>query len=114
MAFIYNLSISNLIAFISQFCSCKNTCSRRSGRKKHGCPCRDENLHCCGKCSCGTKKACCKNIKDQALAVSGANTNAGKNAFQRHQEAVEAAKLEITVSLLFTLCALINNSLFDL
>ncbi len=60
MAFIYNLNIA-FIAFISQFCSCKNTCSRRSGRKERGCQCRDENLHCCDKCSCGTKKACCKN-----------------------------------------------------
>ena len=69
-------------------------------------------MHCCDKCLCGTKKACCKN-KEQALAVSETNTNAGKNAFERHQEAVEAAKLEITVSLLFTLCALIKYKTMD-
>ena len=34
------LLISTSAIFISQFCSCKNTCGRRSGRKKRGCPCR--------------------------------------------------------------------------
>ncbi|CAB4025096.1 Hypothetical predicted protein [Paramuricea clavata] len=71
--------------------SCKNTCSRLSGRKKRGCPCRDENLHCTDKCSCGSKKS-----KNQEQST--ANANAGKNAFDRHQAAIEVSNREITVS----------------
>ena len=96
------LLISTSATFISQFCSCKNTCGRRSGRKKRGCPCRDENLHCCDKCSCGTKKLCCKNKEQGTLTKT--NANAGKNAFERHQVEVEVAKREITVSSHFS-CA---------
>ena len=104
------LLISISAIFISQFCSCKNTCGRRSGKKKRGWPCRDENLHCCDKCSCGTKKFCCKNKEQGTLTKT--NANAGKNAFERHQVEVEVAKREITVAK-FTfqlLVRLISNS----
>ena len=84
------LLISISAIFISQFCSCKNTCGRRSGKKKRGCPCRDV-------CSCGTKKFCCKN-KEQAGTLTKTYDNAGKNAFERHQVEVEVAKREITVA----------------
>ena len=47
--YLYPCKISHLL-LILQFCSCKNTCSKGSGRKKRGCPCRDEGLR------CGTKK----------------------------------------------------------
>ena len=71
--------------------------ARRSGRKKRGCPCRDENLHCTDmKCSCGSKKSSCKN-KEQSTTTA-TNANAGKNAFDRHQAAIEVSNREITVS----------------
>ena len=88
-----------ILTFASfQFCSCKNTCSKRSGRKCRGFPCRDEELKCAGGCSCGTKKESCKNKPVQQATEAG--PNAGKNAFERHQIATEKAKLEITVNIL--------------
>ncbi|CAB3998240.1 Hypothetical predicted protein [Paramuricea clavata] len=77
----------------TQFCECKNTCSKRSGRKRRGYPCRDDMLACTEQCSCGTKKALCKNkIAEQATS----DTNAGRNAFERHRIAVEEARQQIT------------------
>ncbi|CAB3976917.1 Hypothetical predicted protein [Paramuricea clavata] len=73
---------------------CKNTCSRRSGQKKRCCPSHDENLHCTDKCSCGSKKSSCKN-QEQSTAIA-TNANAGKNAFDRHQAAIEVSNREIT------------------
>ena len=84
-----------LYFFAYKFCSCRNTCSRRSGRKQRGCPCKDEDLKCVDGCACGTKKAGCKN----KLGAEGvvAVTNAGKDAFERHQIAVAEARHQITV-----------------
>ena len=83
--------------FVSfQFCNCKNTCSRHSGRKKRGCPCRDEGLKCTDDCTCGTKKAACNN-KQETVAVSVA----GASAFERHQITVDEAKGHITVGVFF-------------
>ena len=83
--------------FVSfQFCNCKNTCGRRSGRKNRGCPCRDEGLKCADDCTCGTKKAACNN-KQETVAVSVAGTS----AFERHQIAVDEAKGHITVGVFF-------------
>ena len=83
--------------FVSfQFCNCKNTCGRRSGRKKRGCPCRDEGLKCADDCTCGTKKAACNN-KQETVAVSVAVTS----AFERHQIAVDEAEGHITVGVFF-------------
>ena len=59
-------------------------------------PCRDENLHCTDKCSCGSKKSSCKN-KEQSTTTA-TNANAGKNAFDCHQAAIEVSNREITVS----------------
>ena len=83
---------------IFQFCSCKNTCSKGSGRKKRGCPCRDEGLRCADACECGTKKASCKNKERSSGEADPQNTDAGLNAFQRHQIAMEKAKQQISVS----------------
>ena len=88
---------SSLHTFFLKFCSCKNTCSKGSGRKRRGCPCRDEGLKCSQHCSCGTAKADCKN-KPAAATWEASNTNAGRNAFERHEIAVTEAKQEITVS----------------
>ena len=57
-----------------------------SGRKKNGCPCRDEGLQCSSRCLCGTKKANCKNkpLEQETVAC----VNAGKTAFERHEIAV--------------------------
>ena len=71
-------------------------CSKRSSRKQRGCPCRDEELKCANGCSCGMKKACCKNKLQQGTVAA---TNAGRNAFERHQIAVAEAKHQIMVSL---------------
>ncbi|CAB3985336.1 Hypothetical predicted protein [Paramuricea clavata] len=78
----------------AQFCSCKNTCSKGSGRKKKGCPCRDEGLQCTEQCSCGTKKASCKNKAQVGSSTHDPST--GLNAFERHALAAEEAKREIT------------------
>ncbi|CAB4017747.1 Hypothetical predicted protein [Paramuricea clavata] len=64
----------------AQFCSCKNTCSKGSGRKKKGCPCRDEGLQCTEQCSCGTKKASCKNKAQVGSSTHDPST--GLNAFE--------------------------------
>ena len=53
--YLYPRELSHLF-LILQFCSCKNTCSKGSGRKKRGCPCCDEGLRCANMCNCGTKK----------------------------------------------------------
>jgi hypothetical protein len=53
-------------------------------------------LACTEQCSCGTKKALCKNkIAEQATS----DTNAGRNAFERHRIAVEEARQQITVGI---------------
>ena len=52
---------------------------------------------CSQHCSCGTAKADCKN-KPSAATGEASNTNAGRNAFERHEIAVTEAKQEITVS----------------
>ena len=86
------------VCVLFQSCSCKNTCSRKSGRKQRGCPCRDEGLHCTEQCKCGTKKAWCKNKDSAGNGGAGPpNENAGQNAFERHKIAVYEAKQYITV-----------------
>ena len=71
-------------------------CSKQSGKKKRGCPCRDENLKCAESCSCGMMKAGCKN-KSTSSNLETATTHAGKSAFERHNAAVEEAKQQIMV-----------------
>ncbi|CAB3976680.1 Hypothetical predicted protein [Paramuricea clavata] len=78
----------------TQFCSCKNTCSRGSGRKKRGCPCRDEGLRYIEQCTCGTKKTSCKNRI--CVATTSEANNAGRNTFEHHQLALEEARQQIT------------------
>ena len=95
--YLYPREISHLL-LILQFCSCKNTCSKGSGRKKRGFPCRDEGLRCVDTCNCGTKKASCKNKERSSGEADPQNTDAGRNAFERHQIAMEKAKQPISVS----------------
>ena len=95
--YLYPREISHLL-LILQFCSCKNTCSKGSGRQKRGCPCRDEGLRCVDTCNCGTKKASCKNKERSSGEVDPQNTDAGRNAFERHQITMEKAKQQISVS----------------
>ncbi|CAB4027007.1 Hypothetical predicted protein, partial [Paramuricea clavata] len=78
----------------TQWCSCKSTCSKRSGRKKRGCPCRDEGVKCTQKCSFGTKTPKGKS-KPQGQGTA-AFASAEENAFERHQIAVNEAKQQIT------------------
>ena len=86
-----------ILTFVSfQFCSRKNTCSKRSGKKRRGYPCRDE-LKCADGCFYGTKKESCKSKPVQQ--ATEADPNVGKNAFER-QIATEKAKLKITVNIL--------------
>ena len=89
-----------MIVHILQRCQCKNTCSRKSGRKKRGCPCRDETLFCTDQCSCGTTKGGCKN-KPAAVAQGAVHRSVGLNAFERHRIAVEESKQEITVRIIY-------------
>ena len=65
-------------------------CSKRSSRKKRGCPCRDEGVKCTERCSCGTKTDNCKNKTQEQGTVASAS--AGKNAFERHKIAVNIVK----------------------
>ena len=95
--YLYPRKISHLL-LILQFCSCKNTWSKGSGRKKRGCPCRDEGLRCVDTSNCGTKKASCKNKECSSGEADPQNTDAGRNAFERHQIAMEKAKQQISVS----------------
>jgi ATP-dependent protease Clp ATPase subunit len=55
-------------------------------------------MKCAEGCTCGTKKEGCKNKQVQSGTIEDPNTD--KNAFERHQIAVEEAKLQITISLL--------------
>lgn len=57
-------------------------------------------LDCAEQCTCGTKKAACTNNREGNPTT---NTNAGKNAFERHEIAVQEAKKQIAVRIYFTL-----------
>ena len=39
---------------------CKNSCQRKTGPKRAGCPCKDKGLKCNNECQCG-KNIVCKN-----------------------------------------------------
>lgn len=101
-----------MIVNILQHCQCKNTCSRKSRRKKRGCPCRDETLFCTDQCSCGTTKAGCKN--KPAAVAQGTVGSVGLNAFERHRIAVEESKQEITVRLTYFADFLSEQVLFSI
>ena len=60
-----------------------------------GCICKDEGLKCADSCTCGTVKAPCRNKPE--IDVPAENLPAGRNAFERHEVAVTAAREEITV-----------------
>ena len=42
-------------------CKCRNTCSRKDGEKKKGCPCRTAGRYCSELCVCGNKDKPCVN-----------------------------------------------------
>ena len=67
-----------------------------AAEKKRGCPCRDEVLRCADQCSCGTKKAACKN-KETTATTKTSSAESGLTAFQRHNIAVEESKTKMTV-----------------
>ena len=54
--------------------------------------------------ACGTKKASCKNKLDSEGVVTA--TNAGENAFERHQIAVEEARHQITARVHLDCCSI--------
>ena len=59
-------------------------------------------------CTCGTKKASCKNKEPGSGGEAGAqNINVGRSAFERHQIAMEKSRQEISVSVLL-FCSSIN------
>ena len=58
-----------------------------------GCPCLNENLKCCASCSCGTKKAACKNKTEAGQEMTN------PSAFARHRRAVEESEVQIKVKL---------------
>ncbi|XP_028414464.1 uncharacterized protein LOC114537602 isoform X2 [Dendronephthya gigantea] len=45
----------------TQFCSCKNSCQKKTGPKRKGCSCKDDELYCSDKCECGMNIIECKN-----------------------------------------------------
>ncbi|CAB4026040.1 Hypothetical predicted protein [Paramuricea clavata] len=42
-------------------CKCRNTCSKKDGEKKKGCPCRTAGRYCSQLCVCGNKEKSCVN-----------------------------------------------------
>ena len=42
-------------------CGCKNTCFKKDGANRKGCPCKTAKLFCSESCDCGTKEKQCVN-----------------------------------------------------
>jgi hypothetical protein len=80
-------SVYLLIKSVSfQFCSCKNSSKRNAnGRKRLGCPCRGAQMY---EWLFMWTKAGWKNKLQQGTVAA---TNAGRNAFERHQIASSLA-----------------------
>ena len=66
--------------------------AKRSLIRAKFCPCKNANLKCCENCTCGTKKAACKN-KGVVVVV-----HRNPSDFARYQEEQANAEREIKVS----------------